>query len=100
MTTFADIANEADAEIFAALADVATLDGVPVSGMLRSPWLQPQFGSVGTGLVEPQLVIRDIDLGESAQGSAVSIDGRDYTVVSVEPDGTGLTALVLREVVP
>lgn len=99
MTAFADIAIEADAEIFAALADAATLDGVPVSGVFRAPWLQPQFGSAGTGLLEPHLVIRDGDLGSAGQGSSVEHDGRTYTVVSAEPDGTGLTALVLREVV-
>lgn len=100
MTTFADIANEADAEIFAALADAATLDGVPVSGVFRSPWLQPQMGGMSTGIVEPNLVIRDGDIGTAGQGSAVAHAGRSYSVVSVEPDGTGLTTLVLREVMP
>jgi len=95
-----EIAFEADAEIFAALADPAMLDGVAVNGMFRAPWLQPQMGGMGTGIVEPHLVIRDGDLGAAGQGSTVAHDGRTYTVVSVEPDGTGLTALVLREVMP
>lgn len=97
--TFADIAAEADIDIFDALADHATVDGVAVLGVFRAPWLQPQMGGVGTGLVEPQLAILDADLGAASAGSAVEHGGRSYTTVSVEPDGTGLTTLVLREVV-
>lgn len=99
MAAFRDLAKRMDAAIFLRLSDAATLDGRPVAGMFRAPWLQPQLGSAGTGLLEPHLVIRDGDLGAAGQGSAVEHGGRTYTVVSVEPDGTGLTTLVLREVV-
>jgi hypothetical protein len=91
---------DADDAVFEGLGDTAMLDGVAVIGMFNAPWLQPQMGGMGTGIVEPHLVIRDGDLGAAGQGSTVAHDGRTYTVVSVEPDGTGLTALVLREVMP
>lgn len=94
---FSVIAHEADAAIFSALADAASLDGRPVPGMFRAPWLRPQMGGMATGIVEPHLVIRDGDLDAAGQGSTVVVDGRSYTVVSVEPDGTGITTLVLRE---
>jgi len=92
--------SDADDAVFEGLGDTATLDGGAVVGVFNAAWLQPQMGGLSTGIVEPHLVVRDRDLGSAGLGSTAAHDGRTYTVVSVEPDGTGLTALVLREVVP
>lgn len=100
MSDFRTLMADADAAVFAGLGDPAMLDGIAVVGLFNSPWLQPQMGGMGTGIVEPHLIIREGDLGAAGQGSVVAFDGHTYTVVSVEPDGTGLVALVLREVLP
>ncbi|WP_417539561.1 hypothetical protein [Marinobacter sp.] len=98
---FRDLVAEVDGAVFAALSDPATLDGTPVQGMFASIWREPAIGKLGTGLVEPQLTLRSADAATAARGSAVIInlpapDGGEYEVVNIEPDGTGLTALILR----
>jgi hypothetical protein len=85
-----------DAAIFRTLADDAEIDGRPVRGMFSAPWLAPQIGKLNTGIVEPRLVIRDGDAAGVEKGSIVTFDDLDYEVVAIEPDGTGMTTLVLR----
>lgn len=100
MPDFSALAARMDADIYTHLSDPATLDGEAVRGMFQAPWQQPRMGTMGTGIVEPVLVVRDADAAETAEGSTVEVAGHAYEVVSIEPDGTGLTALVLREVQP
>jgi hypothetical protein len=87
-----------DAVVFDTLHDDATLDGVPVRGMFSAPWLAPELGGRKTGIVEPQIVLLDADAKSANKGSIVEFDGDAYTVVSVQPDGTGVTTLILRPV--
>lgn len=95
--SFSDFVAELDGVVFDALGDAATVAGRPVVGMFASPWLQPQLGKLNTAIREPQLVVRDADAVAVARGAAVEVSGQGcYTVVSIEPDGTGLTALILR----
>ncbi len=93
---FAELMDEADSAIFTELADDATLDGQPVRGMFAAPWLAPQIGRLNTGIVEPRLSLRDADACNAERGSAVKVGGSTYVVVAIEPDGTGITNLVLR----
>lgn len=96
MSAFRDLAADMDEAIFDALADDAQVDGRPVRGMFSAPWLAPQVGRLNTGIVEPHLVVRDADAGGVENGAHVVFDGLGYEVVAVEPDGTGVTVLVLR----
>ena len=95
---FAELMAVADSAIFAELADDATLDGQPVRGMFAAPWLAPQVGRLKTGLREPHLVVRDADAATARRGSLVEVTGSGrFEVVGIEPDGSGMTVLVLRE---
>ena len=94
--TFRELVAEMDSAIFDALADDATIDGRPVRGMFSAPWLAPQVGRLNTGIVEPHLIVQDADAGGVGNGAQVIFDGLGYEVVAIEPDGTGVTVLVLR----
>ncbi|MCG9076201.1 head-tail joining protein [Laribacter hongkongensis] len=95
---FAELMDEADSAIFTELADDATLDGQPVRGMFAAPWLAPQVGRLKTGLREPHLVLRDADAATARRGGLVEVAGTGrFEVVGIEPDGSGMTVLVLRE---
>ena len=96
MTDFSTIAARLDTAVFSRLSDPATIDGRPVRGMFRAPWMQPAMGSMQTGLNEPTLVVRDADVSNAGQGSLVVNAGKTFDVVGIEPDGTGTTTLVLR----
>lgn len=96
MTNFSVIAARLDTAVFDRLSDPASIDGRPVRGMFRAPWMQPAMGTMQTGLNEPTLVVRDADAADADQGSLVENAGKTFDVVSIEPDGTGITTLVLR----
>lgn len=96
MTDFRKLAAEMDDTVFDILSDAATIEGRPVRGMFSAPWLAPQLGKLNTGIVEPQLVVRDADAAGVEKGAVVDVFGLGYEVVSIEPDGTGITALILR----
>ena len=96
MHDFRTLGNELDASVFNTLADQADIAGRSVRGMFSSPWLAPQVGRLDTGLIEPQLIVRDLDAVDVARGTTLSFDGLIYEVVGIEPDGTGVTALILR----
>ena len=96
MSAFRELAAEMDSAIFDELADDATIDGRPVRGMFSAPWLAPQVGRLNTGIVEPHLIVQDADAGGVGNGAQVIFDGLGYEVVAIEPDGTGVSVLVLR----
>lgn len=52
-----------------------------------------QLGAAGTS---PQLVGSTAALATIVRGHTVVVAGVTYTVVNVEPDGTGITTLQLR----
>jgi len=90
-----------DSVLFARLSDAASVNDVPVRGMFSAPWADPRLGSMRTGMVEPTLVLRDVDMmqaGGVAPGSTVKVAGKAFDVIALEPGGTGFTTLVLREV--
>lgn len=95
--TFGSLVADLDAVVFGALGDAATVAGRSVVGMFAAPWLQPQLGKLNTAIREPQLVVREADAVAVVRGAEVAVPGQGrYTVVNIEPDGTGLTALILR----
>jgi hypothetical protein len=54
---------------------------------------------LGAGLMEasqPQAVARSLDVVDLAHGCAFSVGGADYRVVEIQPDGTGMTTLLLE----
>lgn len=100
MTDFSALAARMDIAIINHLSDPAILDGEPVRGMFAAPWRQPSMGSMRTGLVESTLTLRDQDAVEATESSVVQVAGKTFEVVGVEPDGSGMTVLVLREALP
>jgi hypothetical protein len=98
MPDFRALLADADGEIFDRLHDATLIDGISVQGFFAAPWYQPQIGQLKTAVVEPQLTVRDIDVVDVQRGAVITrlSDGSLYDVVSIEPDGTGVTNLILR----
>lgn len=65
-------------------------------GIFDAPWQAPQFGALRTGVQEPRFTVRTDDAQGAAAGDTLVIGAVSYAVVSVEPDSTGITVLVLR----
>lgn len=99
--SFRDLVSSVDDTVFDTLADSGRVEGRPVKGMFSAPWLGPKMGRLNTGLREPRFTIRVADAAGVEPGQVVSIDlpapdGGEYDLVELEPDGSGLVALLLR----
>jgi hypothetical protein len=99
---FRELVVDIDHVVFETLGDEGLIDGRRVVGMFSAPWLQPKVGRLNTGLREPCYVMRVSEAAGVEQGQTITIDlpaldgGGCYTIVRIEPDGTGQVALVLR----
>lgn len=72
----------------------ATLAGVTVTGIFDARYYEPM------GMVEgssPTFLLPTSSAPSAAHGQAFVVNGRAYTVVGVEPDGTGVTLLKLAD---
>lgn len=91
---FAAIETATAANAVAALANVsAVVDGVAVNGIFDNAY-GDAFGMAGT---VPVLSIASDEVPLVAYGDAVVIGADTYTITKVEPDGTGMTRLILQE---
>lgn len=84
---------ESRAAFFTDFAVTATVGGVALSGIFDAQYADA-FGLIA-GTV-PALLIDDDDAPDVAAGDVVSVGGRGYLVAVVQPDGTGMSRLILE----
>ncbi|MGN6259101.1 MAG: head-tail joining protein [Ralstonia sp.] len=97
--TFRDHVADLDTAVFEALSDEVEIDGKPdpVMGMFYSPWLDVEtVRGQRTGLREPFVILRDADAAGVRQRTRVQALGDVFSVMELQPDGSGMTKLVLR----
>jgi hypothetical protein len=104
--TFGAIASRATAAVFRHLSEVALLDELEVYGIFDAP-ASTQFGDIATTLPSFTLASADavtaivgstlrVSLDGNPCGIPLSVNGTLFNVRSVEPDGIGMTRLVLE----
>ena len=93
---FRDLMAAVDAAVKRDLSDEVTIDGKPLQGMFKAPWLGPDLGTQRTQLVVPILDITDDDAAGVAVGSIVVARGERFRVFEIHATGTGWTVLILR----
>lgn len=55
-----------------------------------------QFGGLADA-TQPTAQARSVDVADLVQGCAVSIGADDWVVTDLQPDGTGMTTVLLRK---
>ncbi|MBO1853977.1 hypothetical protein J4G52_10510 [Burkholderia cenocepacia] len=93
---FRDLMADVDTAVKRDLSDEVKIDGKPLQGMFKAPWLGPDLGTQRTQLVAPILDITDDDAAGVREGSIVEAGGERFRVLEVRPAGTGWTTLILR----
>ncbi|AXF21358.1 hypothetical protein CUJ89_13285 [Burkholderia pyrrocinia] len=93
---FRDLMADVDTAVKRDLSDEVTIDGKPLLGMFKAPWLGPDLGTQRTQLVAPILDITDDDAARVSVGSIVVAGGERFRVFEIHPTGTGWTVLILR----
>lgn len=91
-----------DRAIFLAVDDfgvAATIGGATVNGIFDNDFIEVETGAgVGVALQQPRFTCRTADVSGVVEGTSATISGVSYTVRIVQPDGTGMTDLILEVV--
>lgn len=71
---------------------------VAINGIFDREYFAAEVGSeVDVVSAQPMIRCRDVDVSAVVQGSGVKVGSVDYHVVDIQPDGTGITDLILHE---
>jgi hypothetical protein len=81
------------APFFADFGIAATVGGVACMGIFDAAYAD----ALGMNGTRPALQVATAAVPSVAEGAAVTIGAASYTVESVQPDGTGMTLLILHE---
>lgn len=101
---FAALETRLNRAVFARLSNAdATLDGEPVTGIYNNGYALASVGPFGMNSSQPDYTLPSASVPAEVIGKLLII-GEDtdttsetrYTVAASEPDGTGLTRLVLE----
>ena len=90
-----------DTDDFAAASNYTPLGGSAstVNGIFDNEYFEVDpLSGVGVVSAQPRFVCTTADLPSgAASGDAITIDGTAYTVRVIQPEGTGVTSLVLEK---
>jgi hypothetical protein len=84
LTVFFNVAEHATA---------ATLSGAAVTGIYDNAY-DDAFGAIG--MTGPAFVMASASVGAATIGSTLVVSGTSYRVRSIQPDGTGVSRLLLE----
>jgi hypothetical protein len=96
-TRFAALEAKANAALLRHLANAqATVAGVAVQGVFGNGYAVGQVGALGIASTQPSLTLLTTQVPAEPIGQAVLVAGQAYAVDAHEPDGTGISRLLLR----
>ena len=78
-------------------ADTATLGGVAVTAIFDKGFALGNVGAYGMVSTQPTLTLATANVPASPEGQAAVVNGVAYLVASHEPDGTGVSRLMLEK---
>ncbi len=88
-----------DLDVFLDIDDFAitvTVDSGSVSAIFEESWVELEIGKVPYSGLKPTLFGKASDFSGKF-GKAVVINSTNYTIVDIQPDGSGMVLVVLTE---
>ncbi len=87
---------ENTAAFFADFGQTVTVGGASVSAIFDNGYALGSVGPIGMASSQPMLTLATANVPASPVGTAVVVAGTNYTVGAHEPDGTGISRLMLE----
>lgn len=84
------------APFFADFAVDATVNGAAVRGIFDAGWQPAEVGLVGMSSARPMLTLPTAGLSADPVGQTAVVNGISYLVAVHQPDGTGVSTLMLE----
>lgn len=72
----------------------ATIGGLPVAGIFDNGYQGALTGAIESSA--PTFIAPTANVAAVVQGTAITVNATAYSVTGVEPDGTGVTTLILE----
>jgi hypothetical protein len=95
--TFAARESRLNRAVFTHLSNVdATINAVLVSGIFDDGYALGSVGTFGMATTQPTLTLSTADVPASVVGTSVVVGAQSYLVASHEPDGAGVSRLMLE----
>lgn len=88
--------TEPTAAFFSYFGQSATVGGVSVSGIFDNGYALGGVGAMGMASSQPMLTLATANVPANPVGTAVVVGGGNYLVGAHEPDGTGMSRLLLE----
>ncbi len=77
-------------------ATTCTLNGAAVSAIFDAPYANASVGAYGMAASVPMLTLATASVPATPVGATAVVNGATYTVAAHEPDGTGISRLLLE----
>jgi hypothetical protein len=84
------------APFFADFAVDATVNGQAVRGIFDNGFASAEVGLVGMSSARPMLTLPTAGLSANPVGQTAVVGGTSYLVAAHQPDGTGVSTLMLE----
>jgi len=84
------------APFFADFAVNATVNGAAVRGIFDNGFASAEVGLVGLSSARPMLTLPTAGLSADPVGQTAVVNGTSYLVAVHQPDGTGVSTLMLE----
>jgi len=94
---FTEFFNTDDFAVTASYTETGQ-SAVNVDGIFDDEYLLEEGGSVGFASSTPVFHCATSSVSAAAPNDLITINGTNYTIVNVRPDGSGTTILILTEV--
>lgn len=87
---------ENTAAFFTDFGQTVTVGGAAVSGIFDNGYALGSVGPIGMASSQPSLMLATASVPANPVGTAVLVAGTNYTIGAHEPDGTGMSRLLLE----
>lgn len=77
-------------------ASTVTLDSVAVQAIFDAPYAAGAVGGFGMASTQPTLTLPTANVPADPVGKTAVVNSINYTVAAHEPDGTGVSRLILE----
>jgi hypothetical protein len=78
-------------------AVTAEYDGTEIMAIFEAEYYAAPGQEVDIESTKPAAFVRSVDVPGVKIGDAITVDGTEYVVINVKPDGTGVTTIALEE---
>lgn len=96
-TAFAALETRLNTAVMARLANASVvLSGNTMTGIFTTPYSDANVGPYGMASSAPAVTVPSSAITSDPVGSAITVNGTSYQVAATEPDGSGLTRLILE----